>query len=61
MVNTKKFTKCAKGSGCTVLHEEDGIVLIIHVCRNHFGGLFNNDREELDEAVSFLHLQGTYV
>ena len=28
-------------------------------CRSRFSGLFNNDKEELDEAVSFLHLQGT--
>lgn len=29
------------------------------MCRNHFGGLFDGDKEELDEAVAFLHLQGT--
>ena len=28
-------------------------------CRENFSELFNNDREELDEAVSFLNLQGT--
>ena len=26
--------------------------------RNEFNGLFNGDKEELDEAVAFLHLQG---
>lgn len=30
-------------------------------CRLEFGKLFNNDKDELDEAVSFLHLQGTLL
>ena len=33
---------------------------VFHV-RLHFGELFNNDKDELDEAVSFLHLQGTFM